>query len=68
MSSSSLPAKSPTNKVDRGYRTSLPALEFLKLEKESLERGITPFKLTAIIMKMYINGELVLVEENKGKK
>ena len=53
-----LPERSNQPKKERAYRTSLPALEFLKLEKEALERGITPYKLTALIMAKYVNGQL----------
>jgi len=64
--SNQLPSRTTENTAkERGYRTSLPPLDYLKLEKEALERGLTPYKLTAIIMTMYVNNKLVPEPEQK---
>jgi hypothetical protein len=64
-----LPPKSKTvadlkNQPDRVYRTSIRPDLYLKLEQEAQERGgLTPYKLTTIIMTMYLEGRLEVVED-----
>jgi len=59
------PKSSSTKKVsDRVFRTALRPDLYLKLELEAQERGgITPYKLTQILLTLYIEGKLVLVED-----
>ncbi|MDO9141751.1 MAG: hypothetical protein Q7U38_15640 [Methylobacter sp.] len=65
MAYNQLPPKQTDTKVykDRIYRTALRSDLFLKLEKESQERGLTPYKLTQIITSMYIEGGLVVPDD-----
>lgn len=61
-----LPPKSSSSKKvsDRVFRTALRPDLYLKLELEAQERGgITPYKLTQILLTLYIEGKLVLVED-----
>jgi len=59
------PKSSPTEPLkDREYRTALRRDLYLKLELEAQERGgITPYKLTQIIMTLYLEGRLVCMDE-----
>jgi len=50
-------------KSERVYRTGLSSRNYLRLETESIERGIKPFKLTQSIMTLYLNKQLVYVNE-----
>ena len=50
-------------KSERIYRTGLSSKNYLRLETESIERGIKPFKLTQSIMTLYLNKQLVYVNE-----
>lgn len=54
-----------TRKVsDRVFRTALRPDLYLKLELEAQERGgLTPYKLTQILLTMYIEGKLKVVED-----
>jgi len=65
MSLSLPPKSSPSKKVsDRVFRTALRPDYYLQLEMEAQERGgITPYKLTQILLTLYIEGKLVLVED-----
>ncbi len=57
--SSLLPPKlSENTEKPRMFRTALPACIYAKLEKESLERGVTPYKLAGLIIEGYLSGEL----------
>lgn len=60
-----LPPKSQerADNKERQYRTALSADNYLKLEKEALSRGITPYKLTSYIMGFYLSGECVLLSD-----
>ncbi|MCK9619165.1 MAG: hypothetical protein M0R47_01370 [Methylobacter sp.] len=61
-----LPPKSSSNKKvsDRVFRTALRPDLYLKLELEAQERGgLTPYKLTQILLTMYIEGKLKVVED-----
>ncbi len=48
---------------DRQYRTALQGQYYLDLEREATERGITPYRLTQIIMTKYLKGELLIKDE-----
>jgi hypothetical protein len=37
----------------------LPGSFYSKLELESVERGTTPYKLTGLILRVFLNGELI---------
>jgi len=50
-------------KAERLYRTALSAKNYLRLETESIERGIKPFKLTQSVMTLYLNKQLIYVKE-----
>lgn len=61
-----LPARTKQikNAADRNYRTALRPDLYLALEMEAQERGgLTPYKLTQIIMTMYLEGRLVVVDD-----
>lgn len=61
-----LPPKISSTKQppDRVYRTALRSDLFIKLEQEAQERGgLTAYKLTQIIMTLYLEDKLLLVEE-----
>jgi len=65
-----LPPKSPVSKsvADRSYRTAIRPDLYVKLEQEAQERGgLTPYKLTQIVMTMYLQGQLVVVEESNAE-
>lgn len=65
-----LPPKSSASKKvsDRVFRTALRPDYYLKLEMEAQERGgITPYKLTQILLTLYIEGKLVLVEDSNDE-
>lgn len=54
-----LPSRNQENTAkERVFRTSLQPIDYLKLEKEALERGLTPYKMTSIVMTMYVNAQL----------
>ena len=59
------PKVKPTKKLsDRVYRTAIRPDLYLKLELEAQERGgITPYMLTQIVMTMYLEGRLVVVDD-----
>jgi len=69
MSLSLPPKSSSTKKVsDRVFRTALRPDLYLKLEIEAQERGgITPYKLTQILLTLYIEGKLLLVEDSNDE-
>lgn len=63
----SLPPRSAENVgKERQYRTSLKPAEYLLLEQEALERGLTPYKLTQHVMSLYVNGQLTEKEESQS--
>lgn len=68
MSDTPLPPRQPVtaeNKDggERLYRTALSSRDYLRLEVESMERGLKPFGLTKAIMTMYINKKLIYVAD-----
>jgi len=70
MNETVLPPKSSSSKKvsDRVFRTALRPDLYLKLEMEAQERGgITPYKLTQILLTLYIEGKLVLVEDSNDE-
>lgn len=57
-------AKPDKKQPDRVYRTAIRPDLFLKLEMEAQERGgITPYILTQIVMTMYLEGRLVVLDD-----
>lgn len=61
-----LPPKIKSNKEqpDRVYRTAIRPDLYLKLEQEAQERGgITAYKLNQIIITMYLEGRLVVIDD-----
>lgn len=50
-------------KKERNYRTAISSSNYLKLEKESTQRGIKPFNLTRSVMTLYINRQLIYTKE-----
>lgn len=50
-------------KSERLYRTGLSAKNYLLLETESIQRGIKPFKLTQSVMTLYLNKQLIYINE-----
>jgi len=48
---------------ERLYRTALSSRDYLRLEVESMERGLKPFGLTKTIMTLYLNKKLVYVND-----
>jgi hypothetical protein len=68
MSDTSLPPRQPVTAEskdggERLYRTSLSSRDYLRLEIESMERGLKPFSLNRAIMTMYINKKLIYVAD-----
>ncbi|MGR8934837.1 MAG: hypothetical protein ACU837_10680 [Gammaproteobacteria bacterium] len=53
------PKTAATPAAERQYRTALKPAYYLRLEKEALERGITPYRFTQIIMTMYLDGRFI---------
>lgn len=51
---------------ERIFRTALPSREYLRLEIESMERGLKPFGLTKAVMTLYLNKHLINVRELPG--
>ena len=53
-----VPASVENQDTERLYRTALNSRDYLRLEIESMERGLKPFGLTKMIMTLYIvNGQ-----------
>jgi hypothetical protein len=48
---------------DRVYRTSLEPSYYLRLEDESLRRGLRPYRLVKIIVSSYLDGRLVYLSQ-----
>lgn len=68
MSDTTLPPRVPITAEtkdggERLYRTALSSRDYLRLEVESMERGIKPFGLTKTIMTMYVNKKLIYVAD-----
>jgi hypothetical protein len=67
MSDINLPPRQPatveTRDAERLYRTALASRDYVRLEIESMERGLKPFGLTKSIMTLYLHKKLVLVSE-----
>jgi hypothetical protein len=58
------PKMKPKQQADRVYRTALRPDLFIKLEQEAQERGgITAYKLAQIVMTMYLEGRLVVIDD-----
>ena len=60
-----IPPKVKPNKEtkERTFRTALDANLYLQLERESLERGTTPYRLAQGIITGYLTNSLVYVPE-----
>jgi len=55
-----LPPRDTSNSSkERHYRTALKPAHYILLEQEASERGLTPYKLTAQVMALYVQGDLV---------
>ncbi len=54
-----VPASVENQDTERLYRTALNSRDYLRLEIESMERGLKPFGLTKMIMTLYINKQLI---------
>jgi len=55
-----LPPKDSNNSSkERHFRTALKPSDYILLEQEASERGLTPYKLTAKVMALYVKGDLV---------
>ena len=52
-----------TKDTERLYRTALPSKDYLRLEIESMERGLKPFGLTKSIMTLYVNKQLIYLPD-----
>lgn len=68
MTDTALPPRQPVTAEskdggDRLYRTALASRDYLKLEVESMERGLKPFGLTKAVMTLYINKKLIYVAD-----
>jgi hypothetical protein len=48
---------------ERQYRTALAQRDYLRLEIESMDRGLKPYGLTKIVMTLYLHKQLVHVRE-----
>jgi hypothetical protein len=57
------PKSTSTTQSERTYRTALDASLYLKLEQESLQRGITPYRMSQAITSSYLSGGLLILEE-----
>ncbi len=58
-----VPSSVETQDSDRLYRTALPSRDYLRLEVESMERGLKPFGLTKSIMTLYVNKQLIYLPD-----
>lgn len=50
--------------TERQYRTALSPAYYLRCEEEALQRGLTPYRFTQIIMTMYLDGRLIQAEHD----
>jgi hypothetical protein len=48
---------------ERQFRTALAPRDYLRLEIESMDRGLKPYGLTKIVMTLYLHKQLVHVRE-----
>jgi hypothetical protein len=48
---------------ERIFRTALAPRDYLRLEIESMDRGLKPYGMTKIIMTLYLHKQLVNVRE-----
>ncbi|MEI6709233.1 MAG: hypothetical protein WCK96_19085 [Methylococcales bacterium] len=55
------PVTADTKDIERIYRTGLNTRDYLRLEVESMERGLKPFGLTKSVMTLYLQKKLVYV-------
>jgi hypothetical protein len=61
-----LPARGNSEKTgdqERLYRTALNSKDYLRLEIESMDRGLKPFGLTKSVMTLYLHKQLVYLKE-----
>lgn len=59
------PLKEDTGKTPmRAFQMRLQTEVFLKLEIEAAKRGTTSYKLAALVLKKYVDRELILVKPN----
>jgi hypothetical protein len=67
MSDITLPPRQPAAESkdtgERLYRAGLSSRDYLRLEVESMERGLRPFGLTKAVMTLYINKQLIYVND-----
>lgn len=68
MSDTPLPPRQPVTAEskdggERLYRTALSSRDYLRLEVESMERGLKPFGLTKAVMTLYISKKLIYVAD-----
>ncbi|AEG02561.1 hypothetical protein [Methylomonas methanica] len=50
-------------KKERNYRTAISSSNYLKLERESTQRGVKPFTLTKSVMTLYVNRQLIYIRD-----
>lgn len=61
-----LPPRSDTHQEsdgERQFRTAVSGSHFLQLEKESMERGLRPYTFVKILVTLYLQGEVVIINE-----
>ena len=55
--------RSEVKDAERLYRTALSSRDYVRLEIESMERGLKPFGLTKSIMTLYLNKQLIFAKD-----
>lgn len=64
-----LPPKGTAKPGDeRQFRTALSPSNYLRLEEESLSRGLTPYRLTQIVLTMYLDGRLTITDNSAASQ
>lgn len=48
---------------DRRFYTALSGSDYLKLEHQSMARGLKPYGFVKIILQLFLNGEMVALSE-----
>lgn len=60
----SLPGRGSTSDSgERLYRTALAPKDYLRLEIESMDRGLKPFGLTKSVMTLYLHKQLIYLKD-----
>lgn len=61
-----LPARGNSDKTvdqERLYRTALASKDYIRLEMESMDRGLKPFSLTKSVMTLYLHKQLIYLKD-----